>query len=124
MNDNLKVFLQKVSGDPQLIERLKAAADYEAVLELAKELGLPLTRTDIDPPTAELDERALENVTGGEKTGGCACFLGGGGGGKNCRDDIYGCACVAYGQGGDGDKDDFTCICAGYGQGVIEIVKV
>ena len=98
MSDNLKVFLQTVSGNAQLIERLKAATDYDAILDLARELGLPLTMADIEPPTAEMDEGELDDVVGGA-TGGCVCMLGGGGGGENAREDTYGCACVAYGQG-------------------------
>ena len=121
MNENLKAFLAKVSVDAQLIERLKAAKDYDEILALAKELGLELTLADIEPENVELSEDELNAVSGG-KSGGCFCMLAGGGGGKNGRDDVYGCACVAYGQGGDGDKDDFTCFCALGGEGVIDVL--
>ena len=65
MSENLKNFLQKVSARKELIERLKAAEDYDAILALAQEMGLPLRLVDIEPTTAELDEDELENVTGG-----------------------------------------------------------
>lgn len=121
MTENLKNFLQKVSQSAELIERLKAAQDYDAVLALAQELGMPLTPADIEPPAGELDEGELENVTGGT-SGGCFCAMAGGGGGKNGRDETYGCACVGYGQGGNGEKDDFTCICVLGGDGVLDLL--
>lgn len=121
MSENLKAFLAKVSADVQLIERLKAAKEYDDILALAKELGMELALADIEPENRELSEDELNAVSGGT-SGGCFCVLAGGGGGKNGQDDIYGCACVAYGQGGDGDKDDFTCICALGGEGVIDVM--
>lgn len=123
MSKNLKAFLQKVSESQDLTERLKAASNYDEILALAKEMDLPLTLADIEPPADELADDELSAVTGGADTsGGCFCVLAGAGGGTNCRDDIYGCACVAYGQGGDGDKDDFTCFCALGGEGVIDVL--
>lgn len=121
MSENLKAFLAKVSADAQLIERLKAAKEYGEIIALAKEIGVELTLADIEPENSELSEEELNAVSGG-KSGGCFCVLAGGGGGKNGRDDVYGCACVAYGQGGDGSKDDFTCFCALGGEGVIDVM--
>ena len=121
MSENLKAFLAKVSADAQQIERLKAAKEYGESIALAKEIGLELTLADIEPDNSELSEDELNAVSGG-KSGGCFCILAGGGGGKNGRDDVYGCACVAYGQGGDGSKDDFTCFCALGGEGVIDVM--
>ena len=121
MSENLKAFLAKVSADAQLIERLKAAKEYGEIIALAKEIGVELTLADIEPENSELSEEELNVVSGG-KSGGCFCILAGGGGGKNGRDDVYGCACVAYGQGGDGSKDDFTCFCALGGEGVIDVM--
>ena len=121
MSENLKAFLSKVSADAQLIERLKAAKEYDDILALAKESGVELTLADIEPESSELSEEELNAVSGG-KSGGCFCVLTGGGGGKNGQDDVYGCACVAYGQGGDGSKADFTCFCALGGEGVIDVM--
>ena len=106
MSENLKAFLAKVSADAQLIERLKAAKEYGEIIALAKEIGVELTLADIEPENSELSEEELNVVSGG----------------KNGRDDVYGCACVAYGQGGDGSKDDFTCFCALGGEGVIDVM--
>lgn len=118
MNENLKAFLARVSGDEELIERLKAAAEYDEVLAIAKEIGIALDLSDIEPaPEAEeLSEDELNTVSGGKTTGYCICALAGGGGGKD-DGDTYGCACVGYGQGGNGDIDSFICWCTGYGDG-------
>ena len=111
MSENLKAFLRRVSGDALLTERLKAAADYDAIIALARELDLPLTLADIEPPSNELDEEELEAVTGGERV--CGCAVGGGG---VAEGDKPACACVVYGHGSDGDGG-YTCICpvGGYG---------
>lgn len=121
MSENLKAFLAKVSADAALVEQLKSAKESDDILALAKELGMELTLADIEPESSELSEDELNAVSGG-KSGGCFCVLAGGGGGKNGRDDVYGCACVAYGQGGDGSRDDFTCFCALGGEGVIDVM--
>lgn len=121
MSENLKAFLAKVSADAALVEQLKSAKESDDILTLAKELGMELTLADIESESSELSEDELNAVSGG-KSGGCFCVLAGGGGGKNGRDDVYGCACVAYGQGGDGSRDDFTCFCALGGEGVIDVM--
>ena len=121
MSENLKAFLAKVSADAALVEQLKSAKESDDILALAKELGMELTLADIESESSELSEDELNAVSGG-KSGGCFCVLAGGGGGKNGRDDVYGCACVAYGQGGDGSRDDFTCFCALGGEGVIDVM--
>ena len=40
--EQLKYFLEKVKGDTSLQEKLKAAADADAVLAIAKEAGYML----------------------------------------------------------------------------------
>lgn len=119
MSEQMKAFLAKLSADEKLAERLKAATNPDDVLALAKELGCSITLEDIqgNPADAELSEDELEAVSGGTRTGGCACMLAGGGGGKNDAGATYGCACAAYGQGGSGKADDFTCWCAFGGAG-------
>lgn len=118
MSKNMKAFLTKVSSDENLIEKLKAAKEYDEVLALAEEIGMELTQADIEPvpESDELAENELNTVSGGKATGYCICALAGGGGGKE-NGDTYGCACVGYGQGGDGSIDSFTCWCVGYGDG-------
>lgn len=118
MSENLKAFLAKVSADAQLIERLKAAKEYDEIFALAAELNMPLGMEDIEVPQGEMEESELETVNGGI-TGRCFCVAAGGGGGTNDNNDTYGCACVGYGQGGDGSADDFTCMCVVGGEGVI-----
>ena len=41
--DQLKSFLQKVKGDSNLQEKLKAAADFDAVLAIAKDAGFSIS---------------------------------------------------------------------------------
>lgn len=118
MSDHLKNFLSTVSADEQLVERLKAATEYEDILAIARELGIPLSMNDIDPTPdpAELADNELETISGGKTTGRCFCALAGGGGGKQ-DNETYGCACVGYGQGGVGELDSFICWCVGAGNG-------
>ena len=41
--EQLKAFLEKVQGDTRLQEKLKAAADSDAVLAIAKEAGFEIS---------------------------------------------------------------------------------
>ena len=41
--EQLKAFLDKVKGDTSLQEKLKAAADSDAVLAIAKEAGFSIS---------------------------------------------------------------------------------
>ena len=44
-------------------------------------------------------------------------FAGAGGGTDSNDYHTYGCACVLYGQGGDGHLNDRNCICGAAGEG-------
>jgi len=45
--EQLKAFLEKVKTDTSLQEKLKAAADADAVAAIAKEAGFAITTEDI-----------------------------------------------------------------------------
>jgi predicted ribosomally synthesized peptide with nif11-like leader len=63
--EQLKAFLEKVKADTSLQEKLKAAADSDAVLAIAKEEGFSISIDDIKAQQSELSEEELEGVTGG-----------------------------------------------------------
>ena len=122
MSENFKKFLEIVSKDEALKQKALAFNDMEkgdairAVIALAKEVGIELTEADFSEKEAnnELTDDELDSVAGGN----CACAVGGGGGGTDASDGkTYGCACVMYGQGGDGRAKDMNCACAGLGTG-------
>ena len=59
--DQLKAFLEKVKGDSNLQEKLKAAKSPEDVVSIAKEHGHDLGTEHI----SQLSEEELESVSGG-----------------------------------------------------------
>ena len=67
--EQLKAFLSKVQDDTSLQERLKAAADADAVSAIAKEAGFSISADDLkNAPIrefSELSDEELEGVTGG-----------------------------------------------------------
>jgi len=65
--EQLKSFLEKVKADTSLQEKLKAAADADAVLEIAKEAGFAITAVDIQSMVSatSLSDEELEAVAGG-----------------------------------------------------------
>ncbi|WP_067325418.1 Nif11-like leader peptide family natural product precursor [Synechococcus sp. MIT S9504] len=65
----LKAFLEKVQNDTSLQEKLKAAADSNTVLAIAKEAGLMISADDLKKIQSEVSDKELEGVAGG-----CACF--------------------------------------------------
>ena len=66
--DQLKAFIAKVQGDTSLQEKLKAAADANAVAAIAKAAGFSLSADDINKAQSWLSEAEVEGVAGG---GGC-----------------------------------------------------
>ena len=69
--EQLKAFLEKVKGDTSLQEKLKAAADADAVAAIAKEAGFSISADDLkNAQPTELSEEELEGVTGG-----VGCFI-------------------------------------------------
>ena len=67
--EQLKAFLDALQGDTLLQERLKAAADVDAVVALAKEAGFAISKAEVlkaqAQQTTELSDEELEEVAGG-----------------------------------------------------------
>ena len=63
--EQLKAFLEKVKGDTSLQEKIKAAADANAVAAIAKEAGFSISADDLTKAQSELSEEELEGVAGG-----------------------------------------------------------
>ena len=88
--EQLKAFLSKVQDDTSLQERLKAAADADAVSAIAKEAGFSISADDLkNAPIrefSELSDEELEGVTGGtECTNGVRWFF------CQNKNTVYGC---------------------------------
>ena len=66
--EQLKAFLEKVKADTSLQEKLKAAADTNAVVAIAKEAGFSISADDLKMAQSELSEEELE----GAAAAGCA----------------------------------------------------
>ena len=64
--EQLKAFLEKVKADTSLQERLKAAADNDAVVSIAKEAGFSISTDEFTKAqSTELSDEELEGVAGG-----------------------------------------------------------
>ena len=64
--EQLKAFLEAVKADVGLQEKLKAAADANAVAAIAKESGFSISADDLTKKAqSELSEEELEGVAGG-----------------------------------------------------------
>ena len=64
----LKAFLAAVKGDAGLQEKLKTAADVDAVVAIAKTAGFEISANELQKPQPELSDEELEGVAGG-----CLC---------------------------------------------------
>jgi len=127
MTDNMKKFLEGISGDKEVIVKLSKALTPEAVIELAAEKGFTLTEEDLKPAAAagELSEDELNAVAGGvASNAACGCVLGGGGGGREAFGIYYDdqkfdrqCTCVLAGGGDDQDFHE-RCTCPLVGGGL------
>ena len=69
--EQLKAFLEKAKGDTSLQEKLKAAADANAVAAIAKEAGFSISADDLTKAQSELSEEELEGVAGGNRVYTC-----------------------------------------------------
>ena len=67
--EQLKAFLEKVKADTSLQEKLKAAADANAVVEIAKEAGFTISADDLTKAVSEISDEELEGVAGGNAVG-------------------------------------------------------
>ena len=63
--EQLKAFLEKLKGEFGLQEKLKAAADSDAVIAIAKEAGFSISADDLTKVQSELSEEELEGAAGG-----------------------------------------------------------
>ena len=63
--EQLKAFIEKLKADTSLQQKLKAAADSDAVLAIAKEAGFMISADDLKNAQSELSEEELEGVAGG-----------------------------------------------------------
>ena len=61
--EQLKGFLEAVKADAGLQEQLKAAADADAVVAIAKAAGFAISADELNK--RELSEKELEGVAGG-----------------------------------------------------------
>jgi len=66
--EQLKAFLEAVRADAGLQEKLKAAADADAAVAIAKEVGFMISADELQRAQAigeELSDEELEGVAGG-----------------------------------------------------------
>ena len=65
--EQLKAFIEKVKADTSLQEKLKAAADTNAVVAIAKEAGFSISAEDYASElyASELSDEELEGAAGG-----------------------------------------------------------
>ena len=63
--EQLKAFLEQVKSDTSLQQKLKAVADSNAVVAIAKEAGFVISADDLTKAQTELSEQELESVAGG-----------------------------------------------------------
>ena len=63
--EQLKAFLEKVKGDTSLQEKLKTAADAQAVVAIAQEAGFSISAEDLKKAQSGIDDAELEAAAGG-----------------------------------------------------------
>ena len=63
--EQLKAFLEKVKDDTSLQEKLKEAADANAVAAIAKEAGFSISAEDLKNAQSNISEEDLEGLAGG-----------------------------------------------------------
>jgi predicted ribosomally synthesized peptide with nif11-like leader len=63
--EQLKAFLEAVTANEGLQEQLKAAADADAVVALAKAAGFEISAEELRRAQAELSDEELQLVAGG-----------------------------------------------------------
>lgn len=112
MTENLKLFMEKVCQNEELVAKVSAETDKGALIALAAEMGVTLTEADFAKPVEEIADDELDAVAGGGDVS-CACAMGGGGT-KDGNDKT--CACVLAGAGYSKTGRE-RCVCgfAGYG---------
>ena len=71
--EQLKAFLEAVKADAGLQEKLNAAADSDAVVGIAKEMGFMISADELQRTQAEISEEDLEGVAGGGNSRSSPC---------------------------------------------------
>lgn len=61
----IKAFLEKVKGDPNLEEKLRAAADADAMVIIARDVGFMISADEVKNTHSDLSEEELEGIAGG-----------------------------------------------------------
>ena len=67
--EQLKAFWTAVTANEGLQEQLKAAADADAVVAIAKSAGFAISAEELQRAQAELSDEELEGVAGGAYAG-------------------------------------------------------
>ena len=62
--EQLKAFLEAVKADAGLQEKLKATADADAVVAIAKTAGFEISADELKKSQVEISEEELEGVAG------------------------------------------------------------
>ena len=75
-----KAFLEKVKAETNLQEKLKAAADTNAVVAIAKEAGFSISAANLTNAQSKISDEELEGVAGGRM---CVTL-------KSIIDDLFG----------------------------------
>ena len=65
--EQLKAFLEAVKADAGIQEKLKAAADADAVIAIAKEAGFVISADNLKRAQAEVSDEELEAAAGGAR---------------------------------------------------------
>ena len=63
--EQLKAFLEKVKSETGLQEKLKAAANLDAVVAIAKGAGFVISADDLKKAQSEISDEELEGAAGG-----------------------------------------------------------
>ena len=66
--EHLKAFLEAVKADAGLQEKMKAAADADVVVVIAKAAGFVVTADELKSAQAEVSEEELAALVGGKQT--------------------------------------------------------
>ena len=77
--EQLTAFITHAKGDFRLQEKLKDAADVDAIAAFARESGFSISADDLKKDQSEISEEELEGVAGGAVTagiGGCQSMVG------------------------------------------------
>ncbi|KZR88127.1 Nitrogen fixation protein of unknown function [Synechococcus sp. MIT S9509] len=64
--EQLKSFIMKVQGDENLQAKLKAAANPDAVVYMAKEAGFSISADDLKNAQSIISDQELESAAGGD----------------------------------------------------------